>query len=167
MQINSGIPTRQTVQNGLKDNSLDQYHLQLKTFASKIMKITSKYVLSISGINMVKSILFKHIELMVICQSHSFEIFVSFTNLMRFYTYVITNVFMDRGVYDLLMNDIIMLGEYSQSNASHPTNMDIPQMMFSSLQKTKTNKLIQFQDLFNPLKQELIDMQLFADSQNS
>jgi hypothetical protein len=51
---------------------------------------------------------------------------------MRFYTYVITNVFIDRGVYDLLINDIIMLGEYNQSTANHQTNMDAPQMIFSS-----------------------------------
>lgn len=88
------------------------------------MKITSKHVLSISGINMVKSILFKHIELMTICQSHSFEIFVSFTNLMRFYTYVITNVFMDRGVYDLLMNDIIMYGQLNQQNTGSQSSME-------------------------------------------
>ena len=88
---------------------------------------------------------------------------------MRFYTYVITNVFMDRGVYDLLMNDIIMYGELNHSShqTNHPSNMDQPQMIFSNYQKTKTNRLIQFQELFNPLKQEIIDMQLFADSQNS
>ena len=31
------------------------------------MNITSKHILSISGINMVKSIVLKHIELMAIC----------------------------------------------------------------------------------------------------
>ena len=54
---------------GKERTSIDSYQLQLKTYANNIMKITSKHVLSISGMNMVKSILLKHIELMSICQS--------------------------------------------------------------------------------------------------
>ena len=80
------------------------------------MRITSEHVIAISGINMVKSILLKHIELMSICQSQCFEIFVSFTNLMRFYTYVISNVFSSREIYELLMNDILMYGYVQEGN---------------------------------------------------
>ena len=88
----------------------DSYSSELKSYANNIMKITSEHVIAISGINMVKSILLKHIELMSICQCQCFEIFVSFTNLMRFYTYIITNVFTGKTTYQLLMGDILMYG---------------------------------------------------------
>jgi hypothetical protein len=38
---------------------------------------------------------------------------------MRFYTYVITNVFIERGVYDLLMNDIIMYGQPNNDQSNN------------------------------------------------
>lgn len=50
----------------------------------------------------------KHIELMAVCQSHSFEIFVSLSNLVRFYTYIVTNVFIGRGLYNHLIQDVVM-----------------------------------------------------------
>ena len=46
----------------------DSYSSELKSYANNIMRITSEHVIAISGINMVKSILLKHIELMSICQ---------------------------------------------------------------------------------------------------
>ena len=46
----------------------DSYTSELKSYANNIMRITSEHVIAISGINMVKSILLKHIELMSICQ---------------------------------------------------------------------------------------------------
>jgi hypothetical protein len=75
---------------------------QCLSAANLAMIITPDKVISISGINMVKQIIMKHIELMAVCQSHSFEIFVSLSNLVRFYTYIVTNVFVGRKLYNLL-----------------------------------------------------------------
>lgn len=47
----------------------------------------------------------KHIELMAVCQSHSYEIFVSMSNMMRFYTYIVANVFIGCNKYNLLVQD--------------------------------------------------------------
>lgn len=107
-------------------------HYSLKSYASNIMKITNKDVLSISGINMVKRILLKHLELMAVCQSHSFDIFVSLTNLLRFYTYIVANVFLCRGSYNMLMNDVILFGYYPDSEG----NAD---MVFTDEEKDRAN----------------------------
>ena len=76
------------------------------------MKITAEHVVSISGLNMVRQIILKHLEFMCVCRSHSFEVFVSLSNLIKFYTYVIANAFMTKATYDLLMNDVIMYGTF-------------------------------------------------------
>tara|TARA_B110000285_G_C14939913_1_gene521502 strand:- start:193 stop:747 length:555 start_codon:yes stop_codon:yes gene_type:complete len=109
----SGAFRKKGKMEGLKHQEMDHY--SLKSYASNIMKITNKDVLSISGINMVKRILLKHLELMAVCQSHSFDIFVSLTNLFRFYTYIVANVFLGRSSYDTLLNDVIMFGYYPDS----------------------------------------------------
>lgn len=75
------------------------------------MIITPDKVISTSGINMVKQIIMRHIELMAVCQSHSFEIFVSLSNLVRFYTYVVTNVFVGRKLYNYLTQDAVLHGK--------------------------------------------------------
>lgn len=54
---------------------------------------------------MVKTIIMRHVELMAVCQSHSFEIFVSLANLMRFYSYIVANVFIGRNKYKNLVQD--------------------------------------------------------------
>jgi len=64
---------------------------------------------------MIKSIVFKHIELMSVCQSHSFELMVSLTNLVRFYSFVVANVFVGRNAYNLLMIDPALYGRFESS----------------------------------------------------
>ena len=81
------------------------------------MQISSDKVISISGINMVKKIVMKHVEMMAVCQSHSFELFVSLTNLMSFYTYIIANVFIGRQSYSLLMNDAVIRGKQTTESS--------------------------------------------------
>jgi hypothetical protein len=77
---------------------------------------------------------------------------------MRFYTYVITNVFSSKTTYELLMNDILMYGYNQEGN---------DQMIFTGHEKNRVNKIIQFQEKFSALKQEIIDMQLYSESNNS
>lgn len=67
---------------------------------------------------MVKRIIVKHIELMSVCRSHSFEIFVSLTNLIRFYIYIIANVFMSKGSFNVLINDVVLFGYYPDSEGN-------------------------------------------------
>ena len=65
----------------------------LQDYCNQVVKISPDIVISISGINMIKGIVIKHTELMAVCQSHSFEVFVSLTNLIRYYTFCVTCVF--------------------------------------------------------------------------
>jgi hypothetical protein len=65
-------------------------------------------LVSISGLNMVKKIVGRHVEMMCVCQSHSFELFVSLKDLIRFYNYVIINMLVPRGWFTLLMNDVVV-----------------------------------------------------------
>lgn len=74
---------------------------------------------------------------------------------MRFYTHVITNVFTTKNTYQLLMGDILMYGYTQEGNQ---------QMIFTSQEKSRVNKIIQFQEHFAKLKQEILDMQVYSES---
>ena len=140
-----------------KKNKMNNENYSLKSYASNIMKVTNKDVLSISGINMVKRILLKHLELMAVCQSHSFDIFVSMTNLLRFYTYIVANVFLGRSSYETLMNDFIMFGYYPDSEGHG-------EMVFTDEETDRANQLMMVQQRYELLKEELINMQTFAET---
>ena len=66
---------------------------------------------------MIKRVIMKHIELMSVCQTHSFDVLVSLTNLIRFYAYIVANVFLGAGSYDYLMHDPAIYGKHSQSES--------------------------------------------------
>lgn len=106
---------------------------------------------------MAKSIILKHIELMAICQSHSFEIFVSLSNLIRFYTYIVSNVFMSKRHYDILMNDVTMYGYYPDSEGNQ-------EMSFTGEERDRTNQLMQVQQRYELLRDEISNMQSFAET---
>lgn len=87
-------------------NSVGKRHRSLSfAYCLHAMMVTPEKVLSISGINMVKTIIMRHVELMAVCQSHSFEVFVSLANLMRFYSYIVGNVFIGRNKYQNLVQE--------------------------------------------------------------
>jgi len=151
----SGAFRKKNKMENLKHQEMEHY--SLKSYARNIMKVTNKDVLSISGINMVKRILLKHLELMAVCQSHSFDIFVSLTNLLRFYTYIVANVFLGRSSYDTLMNDVIMFGYYPDSEGH-------TEMVFTDEEKDRANQHMMVQQRYELLKEEVINMQTFAET---
>ena len=103
------------------------------------MKVTSDKVLSISGINMVKKVITKHIELMSVCQSHSFELFVSLTNLVRFYAYIVTSVFVPSQRYNRLLNDAMMTGKSSTVGDSSTGQSTQTKIQVSLEEKDRAN----------------------------
>lgn len=136
-----------------------------KSRSNSILKITSNHVLSISGINIVKLILLKHIEVMILCQSNVFELFVSCSNLMRFYQFIAFNTFVGPHQYESLMQDVIMF--------CHETVIDTkndPQQRKSKVvwcrgsERARVNKTLQFQQRNEKLKQEIIQMQGYVES---
>ena len=87
---------------------------------------------------MMKRIILKHIELMSVCRSHSFEIFVSLTNLLRFYIYIVANVFISKSNFIVLINDVILYGYYPDSEGN-------AEMVFTDEDKDKANILLMTQ----------------------
>ena len=102
------------------------------------MNISCKQVLSISGINIKKRIIIKHIELMKVWRSNSFEIFVSLTNLLRFYIYIVANVFVGKTNFNVLVNDVILYGYYPDSEGN-------AEMVFTDEELDRANVLLMTQ----------------------
>ena len=128
---------------------------QLQKFQQKsekqIVNISCKHVLSISGINIIKRIIIKHIELMTVCRSHCFEIFVSLTNLLRFYTYIVANVFVGKTNFNVLYNDVILYGYYPDSEGN-------AEMVFTDEDLDRANVLLMTQQKYAELREEIFNM---------
>jgi len=72
-------------------------------------------------------------------------------NLIKFYSYVISNTFVSKGIYDLLMNDIIVYGQYNTSKDQMITGdllSNGDQYCFDFVttkgEKSRISKIIQF-----------------------
>ena len=86
------------------------------------------------------------------------------TNLIKFYSYVLNNTFLSKGIYDLLMNDIIVYGQYNTSKDQMMTgdllsNGDQYCYTFVTTkgEKSRISKAIQFQSRFEAVRKELIE----------
>jgi len=67
-------------------------------------------IMSISGLSIVRTVLYKHIQMMRSLRSNSFEVFVSFSQFVRFYGHVVSSIFIHKDTYNQLVNDVIMYG---------------------------------------------------------
>ena len=71
--------------------------------------------MSISGLSIVRTVLYKHIQMMRSLRSNSFEVFVSFSQFVRFYGHVVSSIFIHKDTYNQIINDVIIYGAaYSQ-----------------------------------------------------
>ena len=73
------------------------------------------------------------------------------TNLIKFYSYVINNTFLSKDIYDLLINDIIVYGQYDTSKdqmitADLLSNGDqyCSDFITTKGEKSRISKIIQF-----------------------
>lgn len=76
-------------------------------------------IMSISGLSLIRTVLFKHLSMMRALRSHTFEAFVSFTQCVRFYGHVVCSVFIHKDTYHQIFNDVIIYGAaYNQQAKS-------------------------------------------------
>ena len=86
---------------------------------------SNEVVLSISGLSLIRSVLLKHISMMQALRSHTFEVFVSLTQCIRFYGHVLCLTFINKDIYQQLFNDVIIMGQVHHSqNYSEVTISD-------------------------------------------
>lgn len=80
---------------------------------------TDELIMSISGLSIVRTVLYKHLQMMRALRSHTFEVFVSFTQCVRFYGHVVSSIFIHKDTYNQIINDVIIYGAaYSQQARS-------------------------------------------------
>lgn len=115
---------------------------------------------------MIKRVIMKHIELMSVCQTHSFDVLVSLTNLIRFYTYIVANVFLGAGSYDHLMHDAAIFGRHNQQeNPNASTGQtDSSQFSVTPAEYDRVSNHLIHHFKFEDLREELVNMQAFSES---
>lgn len=117
--------------------------------------------MSISGLSLVRTVLYKHLSMMRALRGHTFEVFVSFTQCVRFYGHVVCSVFIHKDTYHQLINDVILYGAaYSQQAKTRGL------FTITDRERSRVCKLVHFQARYESIKKLIVDGQTWVEGLN-
>lgn len=118
-------------------------------------------VMSMSGLTMIRTVLYKHLQLMRALRSHTFEVFVSFTQCVRFYGHVVCSVFIHKDTYNQMINDVILYGAAYSQQAKTAGQFNI-----TDRERSRVCKLVHFQGRYESVKKLIVDGQTWVEGRS-
>lgn len=122
---------------------------------------SEELIMSISGLSLIRTVLFKHLSMMRALRSQTFEAFVSFTQCVRFYGHVVCAVFIHKDTYHQIFNDVIMYGTAPNQQAKATGHFSI-----TDRERSRVCRLLHFQARYEQVKKLIVDGQTWVEGRN-